>query len=216
MPSQTSRNPPGGTLISTGLALHDRWVIGIIPRLIDEGRRMMPDAPPTIETITDPRVRLHTEQTVALKGKNEAQPYSAYEHITEYWHDVRAVESSYLYLSFTQRVSVTAPTTVIAIFVDIICFAAWGGLLMNKRVNLVGLLFPPAYAAADLGGIDIRTTINGLIFAVLFVTFLTSLGVTYFGKNPKANELANTVAKILLGFFVGAATSFLQIAPPHG
>jgi len=49
---------------------------------------------------------------------------------------------------------------------------------------------------------------------VLFITFLTSLWVTYFGKNTGANELANTVAKTLLGFFVGAATSFLQIAPP--
>jgi hypothetical protein len=78
--------------------------------------------------------------------------------------------------------------------------------------TLTLILFPPAYAA-DGGGLDIRTVINALIFAVLFVTFLSSLWVTYFGKNPSANELASTVSKTLLGFFVGAATSFLQIAP---
>jgi hypothetical protein len=75
----------------------------------------------------------------------------------------------------------------------------------------VDLFFAPAYAANG-GLIDIRIAINGLIFAVLFITFLTSLWVTYFGKNTGAHELANTVAKTLLGFFVGAATSFLQIA----
>jgi hypothetical protein len=71
--------------------------------------------------------------------------------------------------------------------------------------TLTLILFPPAYAA-DGGGLDIRTVINALIFA-------SSLWVTYFGKNPSANELASTVSKTLLGFFVGAATSFLQIAP---
>jgi hypothetical protein len=132
-------------------------------------------------------------------------------NIQQYRHRLAKAEESYFSLNFIQRVMVTPPSTAIALIVNLCWFAAWAALLPSGQ-HLVDLLLPPAYAA-DISGIDIRPVINFLIFAVLFFTFVISIWVTYFGKNTNAHELAGTVTKTLLGFFVGAATNFLQIAP---
>jgi hypothetical protein len=115
-------------------------------------------------------------------------------------------------LSPLQRFRLANLDTLVAQFVSLIGFVTWGSMLPLKHVAAV-FGVSPAYAQSNgpPAVLDPRPYIQMAIFAALFVIFLLSIWVNYFGRNPDSAQRADTVAKALLGFFIGASSNYLGV-----
>jgi hypothetical protein len=126
-------------------------------------------------------------------------------------YEVRAADT-FVKLSPSQRFRLTSFDTQVAQFVCLVGFVTWASTLPFKHAAAT-FSVSPAYA--QTGGppavLDPRPYIQIAIFAALFGIFLLSIWVNYFGKNPDSAERADTVAKALLGFFIGASSNYLGL-----
>jgi hypothetical protein len=91
-------------------------------------------------------------------------------------------------------------------------FILWWLVLPPVSSVRLALIKEAFAATGQAGALDPKPLIYIGIFVMLFCTFLVSVWVNYFGKTEKAADQTGTVAKTLLGFFIGAATNYLGIA----
>jgi hypothetical protein len=116
-----------------------------------------------------------------------------------------------------QRLQVTNGWTITAQVITALCFAVWAASFPIgpfKNFALISEAFAQSATPASSTRFDPKPFIHLMIFVMLFGAFFVSIWVSYFGKSEKAADNAGTVAKTLLGFFIGAATNYLGIVSP--
>ncbi len=118
--------------------------------------------------------------------------------------------ATYSELSLSSRLSVLSPWTIISVTGAMLGFIVW--FLKVPHLNALSLLITPAYA--DDKPDPYKSYIILTIFIALLITFILSIWVLLFKKEPseRALQFADFMAKGLFGVFVGALGTYLGIA----
>ncbi|MEA2837387.1 MAG: hypothetical protein QOD89_1937 [Bradyrhizobium sp.] len=152
---------------------------------------------------------------VAFEERAEARPKISIPILTEYRLKRRELERLWSAMTPRLRLRVTDYWTLTAQVLCLACFVAWGlsfpiGPL--KNFALISEAFAQAQPVVRM--FDPKPYIHLTIFLMLFGAFALSVWVSYFSDSEKSADHASTVAKTLLGFFIGTATNYLGIAAP--
>jgi hypothetical protein len=136
-----------------------------------------------------------------------SEPHS----VESYRHHMRSAEEAYSRIPALWRFRLAGLDTLTAQTVSAVGLIAWGYSLPWRQ--FAGLLIVSrAYAQNGNLPFEPRPYINLVIFIALLLVFALSVWVTYFGKNAGTAQRADTVAKALLGFFIGATSNYLGLA----
>jgi hypothetical protein len=158
-----------------------------------------------------PRVYAVPPEEIVITRADEDESYREY-LVSVFRKQLASAAETFVRLSPLQRFRLANLDTLVAQSVSLVGFVTWGSMLPLKRAAAV-FGVSPAYAQSGEPPpvLDPRPYIQMAIFAALFVIFLLSIWVNYFGKNPDSAQRADTVAKALLGFFIGASTNYLGL-----
>lgn len=155
---------------------------------------------------------------IGVSASEDLPPSIAYDKASDaerraemYVHRLHDTRVEYIKLTPLWRARLNDTATITAQLIVPIGFATWWVVLPS--VNIAGLnIISPAYAQGGSAiPFDPKPIIYLAIVGALFITFILSVWVNYFGKSEKAADHASTVAKTLLGFFIGAATNYLGV-----
>jgi hypothetical protein len=131
-----------------------------------------------------------------------------------YQHAKRQAADAYAHIGPFWRLKLAEPGTLASQVTCLAIFGIWWFLLPPIHFQNIAIISQAFAAPATASGFDPKPWIHLAIFVALFVTFIVSIWVNYFGQTDKAADQAGTVAKTLLGFFIGAATNYLGITGP--
>lgn len=111
-------------------------------------------------------------------------------------------------LSARERASVADFPTIVSMVLCLVGFALWQIAL--GPIQLADLWpISSSYAQTPGEQFNPKPYIQAAIFCALFATLVLSVWVSFFGRNTKNINAASTTSKMLLVFFIGAATKFL-------